>query len=100
LATGQKLDTTHAKSSVWRDACSEHGVTASTTFQAEALDYATWAGIVGDDDARLAGRPEATSEQDLDFVNADRILAALARLGDGGSSLREVAETLERDLDE
>jgi hypothetical protein len=98
--TGQKLDTTHAKSTVWRDACSEHRVTASTTFQAEALDYATWAGIVGDDvEARLAGRPEASFEQDLDFVNAVRILAALARLEDGGSSLREVAETLERDLD-
>jgi hypothetical protein len=94
-ATGQSIDNAHAKSGAWMDACRKHGVSRTTTYQAEALDYATWAEIIGETvEDRLAGRPVNDSVHDPDFVNADRILSAVKRLADG-SALEEIADRLE-----
>ena len=68
-ATGESFDedNTHAQSAVWQDACDEFGIAdpfdKDECFQAEALDYETWADIVADEvEDRLVGRPAATSE--------------------------------------
>jgi hypothetical protein len=92
--TGEELDTTHAKSRIWQDACARYGT--DDRYQAEALDYETWADIVASAvEERLAGRPVNASDHDPEFVNADRVLAAVRSLVDESASLGELADRLQ-----
>lgn len=100
-ATGESFSDgdNHAKSAVWLDACAEHFADPEDKdecFQAEALDYETWASIIGDEvEDRLIGRPVNTSGHNPDFMNGDRILAAIERRLDNSVDLEELADWLE-----
>jgi hypothetical protein len=83
ISTGEEPKGTHIKSEVWLRACDEYGIADPTDksemFQAEALDYSTWAAEVAEQLAGdLRGRPVNTARHAPDFVNGDRLLAALS----------------------
>jgi hypothetical protein len=101
-ATGEvfKDEETHAKSAAWLNACAEFGIADPTDkdacFQAEALDYATWADIIGTAvEERLAGRSVDEADHDSEFVDADRILAVVRRWVDASDDLEALADELE-----
>ena len=52
-----KTDTSHAKSEARKAACEEYDVDLDTSFQAEALDYSTWADIIGSEVETVRGQP-------------------------------------------
>jgi hypothetical protein len=89
----------HARSRSWLDACAEHGTDPTMKdecFQAEALDYTTWADVIGDAvDERLIGRRAVSGIPLPDFGNGDRILAAIGRMVDESESLETLADELE-----
>ena len=69
---------------------------ADATYQAEALDYSTWAEIVRDRLAfHLEGRAPSDAEHASEFVNADRVLAAVNELLDQHGDIGAVADLLE-----
>lgn len=99
-ATGEELSGTHVKSAPWLAACGDYGIAdptdADQCFQAEALDYTTWATIIADQLATdLAGRPVNTRGHAPEFVNADRVVGAVARMLGESPDLADLADLLE-----